>query len=159
MGEKKWLRLCVFAQLRRFATNELQLKHIICLIWIGCLESSISFRSHSLVFDTNATMVTSSKLIVSLAMIISYSSSAFQASIVKNPIPTQLDMFGNAMKKAFSNDDTLGKRDDAGIKKVRVINLMVVNISFCSMNILVGQVVHFRHRHSIISHIKGTQRQ
>lgn len=72
-------------------------------------------------------MVTSTKLTAILVVIVSYSSAAFQSSFVKNPldtrrITTQLDMFGNAMKNAFSNDDTLGKRDDAGLKKVRIMN-------------------------------------
>ncbi len=71
-------------------------------------------------------MVTTAKLIL-VMIFLSYLSSAFQfqVSYVKNPMtintrtPTQLDIFGNAMKNAFSNDDTLGKRDDAGLKKVR----------------------------------------
>jgi hypothetical protein len=67
-------------------------------------------------------------IILVMILFLSYSSSsAFQVSFVKNPLTitinsrtsTQLDIFGNAMKNAFSNDDTLGKREDAGLKKVR----------------------------------------
>jgi len=74
-------------------------------------------------------MVATPKLAVILVMMMAYPSSAFQASssstknTMNTRIPTQIDLFGNAMKNAFSNDDSLGKREDAGLKKV-IISLL-----------------------------------
>ena len=71
---------------------------------------------------TIATMVSTPKATVILAMIAISSSSAFTAAPRTNNahsiIATQLDMFGNGLKNAFSNDDSLGKRENAGLKKV-----------------------------------------
>ena len=70
-------------------------------------------------------MITAAKLAVVITVMLSFPSSAFQASsirsskLMKPRTTTQLELFGNAMKNAFSNDDSLGKRDDAGLKKVR----------------------------------------
>lgn len=69
-------------------------------------------------------MITAAKLAVVITIMLSFSSSAFQVSsirskLMKTKTTTQLELFGNAMKNAFSNDDSLGKRDDAGLKKVR----------------------------------------
>ena len=69
-------------------------------------------------------MITAAKLAVVITIMLSFSSSAFQASSIRSKLmkaktTTQLELFGNAMKNAFSNDDSLGKRDDAGLKKVR----------------------------------------
>ncbi|KAL7427697.1 hypothetical protein ACHAXH_002318 [Discostella pseudostelligera] len=76
-------------------------------------------------------MVAAPKLTVILVMIQAYPSSAFQTSSIKNTmntrIPTQIDLFGNAMKNAFSNDDSLGKREDAGLKKGPNVSDVIVN--------------------------------
>merc|ERR1719287_72788 len=40
---------------------------------------------------------------------------------------SQLDMFGNAMKGAFANDDSLGKRQNAGLKKGPNVSETTVN--------------------------------
>ena len=72
-----------------------------------------------------ARMVSAPKAAVILSIIAVYSTSAFTTAPLKNnalnsPTPTQLDMFGNGFKNAFSNDDSLGKRENAGLKKVRI---------------------------------------
>ena len=73
-----------------------------------------------------ATMVSAPKATVILSSIIAvYSASAFTTAPLKNnalnsKTPTQLDMFGNGFKNAFANDDSLGKRENAGLKKVRI---------------------------------------
>ena len=83
-------------------------------------------------------MGTTTKLAVTLVMLMLLSpfSSAFQASTMSR-IPSKLGLFGDAMKNAFSNDDTLGKRADAGLKKVR--SLFVVLFSW--MGILMSHVI------------------
>lgn len=102
-----------------------------------------------------ATMGTTTKLAVTLAMMFSPYSSAFQASTMSYPvsmkscsrIPSELDLFGDAMKNAFSNDDTLGKRADAGLKKVICPFVQL----FSWMGVLASHVVPF----NIASHHRG----
>ncbi len=64
-----------------------------------------------------------SKATVAMTVLAVCSSSAFTATPLKinainSRIPSQLDLFGDGLKKAFSNDDSLGKKGNAGLKKV-----------------------------------------
>lgn len=71
-------------------------------------------------------MVSSPKLSAVLALIAVHSASAFTANhavISRIPsaqvqTPTQLHIFG----KAFANDDSLGKRENPGLKKVSALH-------------------------------------
>mmetsp|Transcript_56068 Transcript_56068/g.167823 ORF Transcript_56068/g.167823 Transcript_56068/m.167823 type:complete len:84 (+) Transcript_56068:197-448(+) len=42
-----------------------------------------------------------------------------QRAQTNKPSTTELSIFGNALKGAFSNDDSLGKQQNAGLKGVR----------------------------------------
>jgi hypothetical protein len=68
-------------------------------------------------------MVSAPKATFILSIIAVYSTSAFTAAPLKNNAfkLTHLDMFGNGLKNAFSNDDSLGKRESAGLKKVVLV--------------------------------------
>ena len=77
-------------------------------------------------------MVSSSKLVAALSFIAVNSASAFTTTapiandrtlrIQQQETTTQLDIFG----KAFSNDDSLGKAANPGLKKVRFSAVIVV---------------------------------
>mmetsp|Transcript_20429 Transcript_20429/g.44253 ORF Transcript_20429/g.44253 Transcript_20429/m.44253 type:complete len:136 (-) Transcript_20429:290-697(-) len=74
-------------------------------------------------------MVSAPKLTSLLSIIAVYSASAFTAppandrNLRISSSPTQLDIFG----KAFANDDSLGKRENAGLKKGPNVNEVTVN--------------------------------
>ena len=87
-------------------------------------EYSNSIASYHLFIIYNPTMVSSSKLVAVLSFIVVNSASAFtNTSPIARSTPriqhqettTQLDIFG----KAFSNDESLGKAANPGLKKVR----------------------------------------
>jgi hypothetical protein len=68
-------------------------------------------------------MSSTPKAIVIMAIVAVCSTSAFTATpskinAINSRIPSQLDLFGDGLKNAFSNDDSLGKKENAGLKKV-----------------------------------------
>ncbi|KAL7546165.1 hypothetical protein ACHAWF_009507 [Thalassiosira exigua] len=76
-------------------------------------------------------MVAAPKLATFLLLIPVWSTSAFTVPLeheisLRRPA-SQLDMFGNAMKGAFANDDSLGKRQNAGLKKGPNVSEVTVN--------------------------------
>ncbi|KAL3792646.1 hypothetical protein ACHAW5_005100 [Stephanodiscus triporus] len=89
-------------------------------------------------------MLSTPKATVILAMIAASSSSAFTAAPRTNNAhsrkATQLDMFGNGLKNAFSNDDSLGKRENAGLKKVGP-NVSEVTVNGKPVKAVAGQKV------------------
>ncbi|KAL3806082.1 hypothetical protein ACHAXA_006988 [Cyclostephanos tholiformis] len=77
-------------------------------------------------------MIPNSKPTFIMAIIAINSTSAFTATPLRNSaimsrIPSQLDMFGDGLKNAFSNDDSLGKKENAGLKKGPKVSEVTVN--------------------------------
>mmetsp|Transcript_18597 Transcript_18597/g.39930 ORF Transcript_18597/g.39930 Transcript_18597/m.39930 type:complete len:137 (+) Transcript_18597:113-523(+) len=75
-------------------------------------------------------MVSALRLKSILSVIAVYSASAFTApavnnyrNVVRSSATTQLDIFG----KAFANDESLGKRESAGLKKGPNFNEVTIN--------------------------------
>lgn len=77
-----------------------------------------------MVFSARATALT--VVIAAINPSLAFISISTQLAPLTNPTNrhasfTELDLFGDAMKKAFSNDDSIGKPKNAGLKNVSAL--------------------------------------